>query len=449
MAKTVVMPQMGYDMDAGTLLRWLKQEGDQIERGEPIAEIETDKVNLEIESFEGGVVHKLLVSEGQTVPVGEPIAIIGEPGEQVEVAEVAGKEAVSPPQAAAPTPAATVAPPTDGMRAPTPPAPQPLPEQVIERAPGERVRASPLVRRLAAEHGIDLNQVRGTGPGGRIVKEDIMPYVGRPAAVPTAPVAAPAAPSAAAAPAAPPAAPAPAPVGAPAAAPGFPESELVELSRIRKTIARRMAESFQAPHFYVTVTIDMGPALELRQRINEQVEGSRKVSINDMIIKAAALGLRKFPMLNASFAGEQVRRFKQIDMGFAVALDDGLISPVIRDADHKPLGEIAAATKDLIERARGGGLKPEEYQGGTFTISNLGMYDVENFTAVINPPGAAILAIGTIRKEPVYRDDQFVPVDIMRVTISADHRVTDGAEAAQYLSEFKRLLEKPMLLAVS
>lgn len=230
-----------------------------------------------------------------------------------------------------------------------------------------------------------------------------------------------------------------------------PESELRELSRMRKTIARRMTESFQAPHFYVTATVEMGKALDFRRQINEQVEGPQKVSVNDLIVKAAALGLRKFPNLNASFAGEQVRLYQRIDVAMAVAVEGGLISPFIPDTDHKPLGQIAAMSKNLIERARNGGLKPEEYQGGTFTVSNLGMYDVESFIAVINPPQAAILAIGTIKKEPVWGvdEDEFVPRDIMRLTISADHRVTDGAEAARYLTEVKRLLEKPMLLAVS
>jgi len=210
-----------------------------------------------------------------------------------------------------------------------------------------------------------------------------------------------------------------------------------------------MTESFQAPHFYVTTTVDMGAALALRQQINEQVEAEQKVSVNDLIVRATALALRKFPMLNASFAGDQVRVYERIDIAIAVAVEGGLITPFIPDTDRKSLGEIATITKDLIQRAREGGLRPEEYQGGTFTISNLGMYDVESFIAVINPPQAAILAIGSIRKEPVYQDGAFVPVDLMRITISADHRVTDGAEAARFLAEVKRYLEKPMLLAIS
>jgi pyruvate dehydrogenase E2 component (dihydrolipoamide acetyltransferase) len=451
MAKTLVMPQMGYDMDAGTLLRWLKQEGEQVERGEPIAEIETDKVNLEIESFDSGVVRKHLVTEGQTVPVGEGIAIIGTADEPIDVPATNGAE---PKPAAAPAPAPA---PAKEEPAETPvaaavsqqPAQAPVTnqtDQVVERAPGERVRASPLVRRLAAEHGIDLSRVAGTGPGGRIIKVDVMPLIGRPQpqAVPTAPAAPAAQPAAAQAPA--PAVQAqPQPV-----APGMPEYETRELSRIRKTIARRMSESFQqAPHIYISMAIEMTKALELREQINAQVDQPQQVSINDLIIKAAALALRKFPMLNAAYAGDEVRVFKRIDINNAIALEGGLISPFIPDADHKPLGEIAAMMKDLAKRAREGGLTPEEYQGGTFTISNLGMYGVENFQAVINPPQAAILAVGAAQKAPVFVDGQFKPVDRMLVNMAADHRVTDGAEVARFLVELKRLLETPMLLLVS
>ncbi len=440
MAKTVVMPQMGYDMDAGTLLRWLKQEGETIDRGEPIAEIETDKVNLEIEAFDGGIVHKHLVTEGETVPVGQPIAIIGEPGEVIdEPSQPAAAEAATSQASTPTTPAATNGTHTTTLDGTT--------DQVFERAPGERVRASPLVKRLAAEHGIDLHAIRGTGPGGRIVKADILPHVGRPAATPVSPAPASTAPEVGRVAPVTQVAPAPAPAAAPVASPA---SETRDLTRIRKTIARRMSESFQqAPHFYITMPIDMGKALRLRQEINEQVEPAQKVSINDLVVKAAALALRKFPVLNASFAGESIQIHKRIDISIAVAIEEGLISPFIPDTDHKPLGAIAEASKDLIERARHGGLKPEEFQGGTFTISNLGMYGIESFSAIINPPQVAILAVGGVTKEPVYQDGQFIPADIMRVTISADHRVTDGAEAARFLAELKHLLEQPMLLVVN
>lgn len=446
MAKTLVMPQMGYDMDAGTLLRWLKQEGEQVERGEPIAEIETDKVNLEIESFDTGIVRKHLVTEGQTVPVGEGIAIIGTADEPIDVPATNGSEP-KPEAEPAPAPApAQKAPAETPVAAAVSPQPAQAPstnqvDQVVERAPGERVRASPLVRRLAAEHGIDLSRVAGTGPGGRIIKVDVMPFVGQPQpqAVPSAPAAQPAAAQA------PVTAAPPQPV-----APGMPEYETRELSRIRKTIARRMSESFQqAPHIYISMAIEMTKALELREQINVEVEQPQQASINDLIIKATALALRKFPMLNASYAGDEVRVFKRIDINSAVAIDAGLISPFIPDADHKPLGEIASMMKDLVKRAREGGLMPEEFQGGTFTISNLGMYGVDSFQAVINPPQAAILAVGAVQKEPVFVDGQFKPVDRMLVNVAADHRVSDGAEVARFLVELKRLLETPMLLLVS
>ncbi len=444
MAKEVLMPRMGYDMDEGTLLRWLKGIGDTIERGEPIAEIETDKTNLEIESFEGGVIHKFLIEEGDTVPVGQAIAIVGEAGEEVQ--DDAGSSA----QESAPEPAAEQQPTTESeepaVSASTASsngaADQPA-QQVADRKPGERVRASPLVRRLAAEHELDLQQINGTGPGGRIIKDDVLPLIGTPQAPTKAePAAAPAAQEA----------PAPAATADAFSQDGV-ESELQDLSRLRKTIAKRMTESFsQQPHFYVSNAIDMGKAMELRKQINADVEDeSQKVSVNDLIVKATALALRKFPMLNAAYADDQVKIYKRIDINIAIAVEGGLVSPFIPDADNKPIGQIAAMSKDLAKRAREGGLTPDEYQGGTFTTSNLGMFDVDRFIAIINPPQAGILAIGSITKQPVWDDDreEFVPADIMNATISADHRVTDGVAAAEFLQEVKRLLQNPMQLLVS
>ncbi|MCX7622970.1 MAG: 2-oxo acid dehydrogenase subunit E2 [Thermomicrobium sp.] len=440
MARPLVMPQMGYDMKEGTILRWLKREGDRVERGEPIAEIETDKVNIEIESFASGVILKLLAREGETVPVGQPIAIIGEPGEKLEEAPAPVAAAASVAGTPVAAPAAAVAPAA---------APAARPEEEAP-PPGERVRASPLVRRLAAEHGIDLTKVRGSGPGGRIVKEDILPLITAPR--PPAPAEVPPPPPAAAP--APPPAPAAAPAAAPAPPPGLPEFELVELGRMRQTIARRMAESFQqAPHFFVTTVVEVDELLALREQINAQVpEEEERVSITDLLVKACALALREFPTLNASFVPpNQLRVFKRIDVNIAVATESGLIAPFVPDADRKPLGEIARLTKDLIARAREERLRPEEYQGGTFTISNLGMFGlVEHFTAIINPPQAAILAVGSIVREPVYREgsDQPVPVRRMRLTLSTDHRVADGAIAARFLETVRHLLEHPMLLLV-
>jgi len=441
MARPLVMPQMGYDMKEGTILRWLKHEGDYVERGEPIAEIETDKVNIEIESFASGVILKLLAKEGETIPVGQPIALIGEPGEKLEEAAVPAAAGVG--ATAAATPAAPAAP------AAKPEAP---PAEETPPPPGERVRASPLVRRLAAEHGIDLSKIRGSGPGGRIVKEDILPLITAPRA-PVAPEAPAAPPPPAAAPAAPPAAPAAAPAAPSAPPPGLPEFEVVELGRMRQTIARRMAESFQqAPHFFVTTVVEVDELLALREQINAQVPEEERVSVTDLLIKACALALREHPMLNASFvAPNQLRVYKRIDINIAVATEHGLIAPFVPEADRKPLGEIARLTKDLIARAREERLRPEEYQGGTFTISNLGMFGlVEHFTAIINPPQAAILAVGSILREPVYREgsDEPVPVRRLRLTLSVDHRVADGAAAARFLETVRHLLEHPMLLLV-
>lgn len=439
---TMIMPKMGDGMEEGTLLRWLKQVGDDVNVGDPIAEIETDKVSLEIEATETGKLGQLLVDEGAVVPIGTPIALIGEEAPVAAPAKAAPAAAAAPesnshaPAAPAPEPA-VVAASAAPVETPT--------HQVIERAPGERLRASPLVRRLAAEHELDLTQIAGSGPGGRIVKDDVMPYISgaRPA-----PKAAPA-PAAAAEPAQPTAA---APVAAaPAVAPtGRNAAEGREMSRIRKTTARRMTEAKQTiPHFYVTVEVDMGAAVAFREQINAQIEEkANKVSFNDFVVKAAALALRQYPNLNQSISGETLYTHENIDVNLAVAIEGGLIAPFIPDTDQKSLGTIARMSKDLAGRARNGGLLPEEYQGGTFTISNLGMFDVDEFIAIINPPQAAILAVGSIREQPVVADGEITAGHRMKLSLSADHRVTDGAEVARFLGEVKKLLQNPVLLAI-
>jgi pyruvate dehydrogenase E2 component (dihydrolipoamide acetyltransferase) len=454
----MIMPKMGDGMEEGTLLRWLKQVGEEITAGDPIAEIETDKVSLEIEATETGTFSKSLVEEGATVPIGTPIAVIGEDvAAEAPAAEAPAAEAASAP-AAAPEPAAAsnngaapaAAPEPVAAAAPAAAAAAPAP-QVIDRAPGERLRASPLVRRLAEEHDLDLSQIAGSGPGGRIVKDDVMPYVSGEKAAPrrapgAAPAAAPAAPPAAAQAAAPAA---PAPVYA--APSSRPEGEVREMSRIRKTTGKRMSEAKQViPHFYVTVEIDMGAAVAFREQINAQIEDKAgKVSFNDFVVKAAALALRDFPNLNQSLNGDTLYTHANIDVNLAVAIEGGLIAPFIPDADQKSLGTIARMSKDLAGRARNGGLLPEEYQGGTFTISNLGMFDVDEFIAIINPPQAAILAVGSIRQQPVVVDGEITVGHRMKLTLSADHRVTDGAEVALYLSAVKKLLQNPVMLAIS
>lgn len=443
---TVIMPKMGDAMEEGTLLRWLKQVGDEVNVGDPLAEIETDKVSLEIESQEAGVLSKLYVEEGATVPIGSAIAAIGE-----ESADVA-----APAPEAAPAPAAQAEPAARAEPAPEPvaaasngrteAAPVVVPSEPLVAASGERLRASPLVKRLAAEHGIDLSGIAGTGPGGRIVRDDISALLTgapRPAAAPTpapeaapAPVAAPAPTAAAAV-----AATVPGPSGRPA---GIPH----DLSKIRRTTGRRMLESkTNQPHFYVTVEVDMVKAGELREMINEQAPEDGKVSFNDLIVKAAALALREFPNLNASLENDQLIEHPNIDINVAVAIEGGLIAPFIPDADKMGLISIARMTKDRIGRARKGGLTPDEYQGGTFTISNLGMFDVEEFIAIINPPQAAILAVGSIKDVPVVQDGEIVPGKRMNITLSADHRVTDGAEVARFLQVVRRYLENPLTIA--
>jgi pyruvate dehydrogenase E2 component (dihydrolipoamide acetyltransferase) len=443
----VIMPKMGDAMEEGTLLRWLKQVGDEIAVGDPLAEIETDKVSLEIEATEAGVLNKTYVEEGATVPIGTPIAAIGE--ESAEVATPARSEEAAQAEAPAASepaaesePVAAAASGANGRAGADVPAPAPVQAVPTGAAAGsgERLRASPLVKRLAAEHGIDLSSVTGTGPGGRIVRDDIAALLtGAPRVSPAPDVAEPAP---AQAPAVSPAAPTPAPSGRPAGVPR-------ELSKIRRTTGRRMAESKAvAPHFYVTSEVDMAPAVALREQINAQApDDAAKVSFNDLIIKAAALALREYPNLNASLENDQLVEHPNIDINVAVAIEGGLIAPFVPDADQKGLITIARMTKDLVGRARNGGLTPDEYQGGTFTVSNLGMFDVGEFIAIINPPQAAILAIGSIADVPVIKDDAIMPGKRMNITLSADHRVTDGAEVARYLQTVKRYLENPLTIA--
>lgn len=469
MAKEMIMPQMGYDMTEGTLLRWLKNVGDPVERGEAIAEIETDKVTIEIEAFDSGVLTETLIAEGETVPVGTPVAKIGEASEVGAAAAAPAKEEAAPAKEepapaqvaageAAPAEAAPIAQPA-APAAETRPEPAPvtsLPQAEapsapggngvvstpIERAAGERLRASPLVKRLAAEHGIDLQAIAGTGPGGRIVKDDVMPYISGAKPRPEG--------AAAQAPAAP-AAPAVQPAAAPAAAAERPAGTPHDISRIRRTTGRRMLEAKQTiPHFYVSAEIDMSGAVAVREQINSLVEDdAAKISFNDMVVKATALALREFPNLNTSYENDQIVEHPNIDINIAVAIEGGLIAPFVADADQKSLGAIARLAKDLINRARNGGLQPNEFQGGTFTISNLGMFDVEEFIAVINPPQAAILAVSSIKETPVVEDGEIKIGHRMKITVSADHRVTDGAEIARFLQAVKRYLQNPMLLALS
>jgi pyruvate dehydrogenase E2 component (dihydrolipoamide acetyltransferase) len=437
---TVIMPKMGDAMEEGTLLKWLKAAGDEVVEGDPIAEIETDKVTLEIEAQEDGFLTNVLIEEGTAVPIGTAIATIGtkdEVGQAPAAAVPEAAEAAASAPAPVPEPVAAQAAPVQPAAAPASPAPAP---QVVERAPGERLRASPLVKRLAEEHGIDLSQVAGSGPGGRIVKNDINDFITGAKPAPTAQPTPAAANGQVEAPTQP----------APAAAPSG-KGTKVELSRIRRTTGKRMAESKQGiPHYYVTSSVDMTAVMEFRKTTNASLEAAGiKVSVNDLIVKAAALALRDHPEVNTSFEGDELYLHDSIDINIAIALDGGLIAPFIPAADGKSLGAISKLAKDLGKRAREGGLTPEEYQGGTFTISNLGMFDVDEFIAVINPPQAAILAIGSVSEVPVVRDGEIAIGQVMKITLSADHRALDGAQVATFLQSVKGYLENPMLLAVS
>ena len=448
--QTAVMPKMGDTMEEGKILRWIKHEGDAVQKGEALAEIETEKVNIEAEAFASGVLRKILAQEGETVPVGAPIALIGAADEPLPDEAKAGKSektATADQQAnvngATPTPAATRA--TGAAVA----EPGVAPAETTAND-GGRVFISPLARHIAAEHNLDVTRIHGTGPGGRIIRDDVQAYLANPeAATQTAQTAQAQPAPQVTQPAPAPAQPAVSPV--PAAAPGE-DVRAQPLSAIRKTIAKRLQQSMQAaPHFYVTVAIETNQLAAMRASINEYGAGLPnpvKVSYNDLIVKAVAVALAHMPEVNVSFDGEQLLFKSHINVGVAVAMESGLIVPVIRDADKRGVLDIAQESRRLADAARSGKLKPEEFSGGTFTVSNLGMYDVEEFTAVINPPESAILAVGSIVPMPVVREGQVVVRDIMKVTLSVDHRALDGAIAARFLKELKRLLEQPMGMLV-
>ena len=418
MATNVVMPQMGYDMREGTVVRWYKQEGETVDRGEVIADIETDKATVEFEAYTGGVLGRIVAQEGVAVPVGDLIAIITEPGEALPNAEAPAASPAAEPATAPEAPAVAEAPPADA-----PPS-----------ADG-RVRASPIARRLARERGIDLSLVSGTGPNGRVTERDVENY--RPAAAPIPEPAPAAAPE-------PAVAPAPAPVAAPIAAPA---DSRIELSRMRQTIARVTSDSKSAaPHFYVTAEIDMGKAMALRRDVNDAADPDNRVSVNDLMVKACALALARHPKFNSFYRGDYLEVHGAMNIGIAIALESGLILPGVSNCESKSLLQIATATKDLISRANSGTLRNEEYSSTTFSISNMGMFDVESFTAIIYPPHAAILAVGSVKQQPVVRDGELTVGTMMKATLSTDHRVADGAEAAQFLMEIKRVLENPVSL---
>lgn len=421
MAEVIAMPKLGFDMAEGTLVRWVKSEGESVEKGELLAEIETDKATVEVESTHTGVVRRHIVETGTAVPVGDPIAVVGEEGEEIDWDALLGGEPEEPAEEAE----AEAAPEAD--RAPAREAAAPSPDGA--RLPGG-VRASPVARRMAEEEGVDLSTLDGSGPGGRVVKQDVEAYLEERV---RAPERKPAAPT-----------PAPAMVAEPL------EDRRVPLSKLRATIGRRMTESRQeAPHFYVTHQYEMGALMALRKQVNALLEAEgAKTSVNDYIVRACALALRSFPNLNASLEGDQIHQHGEINVGVAVAVENGLMNVVCRNADMKSVRQIASELGPMVERARSGRVKPDDIEGSTFTVSNLGMFDVEEFTAIINPPEAAILAVGSVQKVPVVEGDELAIGSRMNATISVDHRVSDGAEAARFLQELARFLEEPMRLLV-
>ncbi len=433
LATELNMPQMGYDMREGTVVRWLMAEGDEVKVGDAVAEIETDKAVVEFESTDAGVLRKILVPEGMTADVGTPIAIVGAPDEDIEIPEPA--EAPSDDGAALDESGSIPLPPP----AATPAAAPPLPTS------GE-VRASPVAKRLASERGIDLAKVQGTGPGGRITRQDLLDYAPSEPPEAEAPVEPEPGPApSVAAPAA-----APEPAKAPEAAPAPAAGDKVSLSRMRQQIARVTVKSKQEiPHFYVASDVEMARAMDLRKQVNSDLEDSGvRVSVNDLIIKACIGALTKYPNFNAFFVDDGIQINKTINVGIAIAEEEGLIVPAIMDCGGKSLVEIAAASKDLIERSKGGTLHPEEYTGGTFAISNLGMFDVSSFVAIIQPPQSAVLAVGRVEKRPVVQNGNVAVSQMMTATLSVDHRVSDGADGARFVAEVKRLLEHPINLLV-
>jgi len=433
MAVDVIMPRLSDSMEEGTVLRWLKSVGEEVKRGDELVEIETDKANMTYESSDEGVLLEILADEGATLPIGEPIARIGEPGEAGANGGAPKpketREAPAPAQEAAPAPQQTA----ERPRSAPPSAPS---------ADGDgRVKASPVARRMARELNVELERLEGSGPGGRIVKADVEA-------------------AAHGAPPAPAAAPAPAPAAAPRDAAGAPppvetakgEAEVVELNRMQSTIARRMAESkATVPHFNLSMEIDMTEAVKLRARLREIArEGEAVPTFNDMVVKACARALREFPRANGAYRDGRIELYPRVNVGIAVAGQDALVVPTVFDADSKSLGEIAGRSRALAQKVRDGTITPPELSGGTFTVSNLGMYGVSNFTAVINPPQAGILAVGVLEpKAVVDRDTRRVAVrDMMGVTLACDHRILYGADGAQFLGRVRDLLEQPLALAL-
>lgn len=420
MAVKIEMPKLSDTMEEGVIAKWNVKEGDKIESGDVIAEVETDKATMEVEAFDPGTVLKILVEEGDAVPLGGVMAIVGDEGEDIsDLLEEArdmnggarksdeGKEVDKSKE--------------DGKDKAD--KKESVPAKGVEESPATaeeddgRIKASPLARNMARDKGIKLSDVSGSGPDGRIIKRDIENFETAPAATPG--------------------------VQIPSFAPG--EDEEMKISQMRKAIARRLSESkFSSPHFYETIDIDMEKAIEARSALNEISDV--KISFNDIVVKASAMALRKHPEINASWLDDTIRKHGDVNVAVAVAIDEGLMTPVLTHTDKKTLQHIAAETRELAGLARDRKLQPEQMEGSTFTISNLGMFGIEEFTAIINPPNACILAVGSIRDVPVVKNDEIVPGKRMKVTLSSDHRIVDGAKAAQFLNTLRAMLENPLAM---
>jgi pyruvate dehydrogenase E2 component (dihydrolipoamide acetyltransferase) len=419
LAEEIVMPRLSDSMEEGTILSWLKSEGDEVSVGEELVEIETDKANMVYESDAAGTLIELVADEGDTLAIGEVIARVGEPGEADGAGKKKPKKESEAESGAERGPAAAVA---------APPAEAP-PASGDGRGADERVKASPIARRIAAERGLDLGAIQGSGPGGRIVKADVEkaeahPAAPRPAAPPTAAV--------------------------PDVQTAKGETSLQDLTKLQQTVARRMAESkATAPHFYLAAEVDMSRAVEARARMKAGTpEGGVVPSYNDMVIKACAIALREHPRANGAYRDGRLELYSRVNVGVAVAGQDALTVPTIFDADRKGLREIATQTRELAAKVRDATITPPELSGGTFTVSNLGMYGIDNFAAVINPPQAGILAVGRITEQPAVRDGEITTAHLMSVTLACDHRILYGADGAEFLARIRELLEEPVNLAL-
>jgi pyruvate dehydrogenase E2 component (dihydrolipoamide acetyltransferase) len=434
----ITMPRLSDTMERGTIIKWSVKEGDEVSAGDAVADIETDKATMEMQVYDDGTIARIVVGEGQTVEVGTLIALMAEADE--DVSEVAASAATGAGQAGEPAPAAAAA--TEGPAAEKPPAP------AREPAGDGRIRMSPVARRLADEHGVDVATIQGSGPGGRIIKRDVMRAVetGRETAAAIPPSARPTVPAV-------PVTPVPLPVPSVETPPVL-EAGTIELTSMRQTIARRLVEAKTTiPHYQVTVTFNMDPLLALRSTLNEQLEAQGvKLSVSDFLIRACALAIHRHPQLNASWGGDHIEIHGEVNIGFAISVPPqrggGLVVGTLRNADRKSLRGISQESRYLADKARNRGLTIEEMSDSTFTLSNLGMYGVDHFTAIINPPNSAILAVGAALQKPVVRDGELTVGHEMSATLSLDHRVIDGATAAGYLATLREMIENPATLLV-